>query len=95
MAENEDRELRKIQKEIEQDQKEIGKMLKELEQYADQFRDAARFLRSLDKAETWRLPDDYPAPRDILRKHFPRTANQCFFKGGWGYDAEQIGRAHV
>jgi len=43
MAENEDRELSKIQKEIEQDQKEIGKMLKELEQYADQFRDAARF----------------------------------------------------
>lgn len=32
MAENEDRELRKIQKEIERDQKEIGKMLKELEQ---------------------------------------------------------------
>ena len=52
MAENEDRELRKIQKEIERDQKDIKKMLKELEQYADRFRDAARFLRSLDKAET-------------------------------------------
>ena len=44
MAENEDREMRKIQKEIERDQKDIKKMLKELEQYADRFRDAARFL---------------------------------------------------
>ena len=88
MAENEDREMRKIQKKIERDQKDIKKMLNELEQYADRFRDAVSFLRSLDKAETWRLPDDYPLPREILQKHFPRTANQCCFKGGWGYDAE-------
>ena len=37
--------------------------------------------------ESYRLPDDYPAPREILREHFPRTANQCNFSGGWGYDA--------
>ena len=36
----------------------------------------------------YRLPADYPAPREILRKHFPRTANQCCFKGGWGYDPD-------
>lgn len=36
----------------------------------------------------YRLPDDYPAPRTILRQHFPRTADQCCFKGGWGYDPE-------
>ena len=35
----------------------------------------------------YRLPNNYPAPRKILRQHFPRTANQCCFKGGWGYDA--------
>ena len=23
--------------------------------------------------ESYRLPDDYPAPREILQKHFPRT----------------------
>lgn len=36
----------------------------------------------------YRLPEDYPAPREILRRHFPRTADQCNFSGGWGYDAE-------
>ena len=70
MAENEDRELRKLQKGIRRDQREIEKMLKELERYADIFRDASRYLSSLNKAETWRLPDDYPLPREILQKHF-------------------------
>ena len=88
MAENEDREPRKLQKGIRRDQMGFEKMLKELGRYADRFREASRYLSSLNKAETWRLPDDYPLPREILRKHFPRTANQCFFKGGWGYDAE-------
>ena len=36
----------------------------------------------------FRLPDDYPLPRTILQQHFPRTANQCNFSGGWGYDIE-------
>ena len=36
----------------------------------------------------YRLPNNYPEPRKILRQHFPRTANQCCFKGGWGYDPE-------
>ena len=38
--------------------------------------------------EQYRLPDDYPLPREILREHFPRTADQCNFSGGWGYDAD-------
>ena len=38
--------------------------------------------------EQYRLPDDYPLPREILREHFPRTADQCNFSGGWGYDVE-------
>ena len=38
--------------------------------------------------EQYRLPDDYPLPREILQQHFPRTANQCNFSGGWGYDAD-------
>ncbi len=38
--------------------------------------------------EQYRLPDDYPLPREILREHFPRTAGQCNFSGGWGYDAD-------
>ena len=37
--------------------------------------------------EPYRLPEDYPPPRKILREHFPRTADQCNFSGGWGYDA--------
>ena len=36
----------------------------------------------------FRLPDDYSLPRTILQQHFPRTANQCNFSGGWGYDAD-------
>ena len=31
------------------------------------------------------LPEDYPAPMEVLRQHFPRTAKQCNFSGGWGY----------
>ena len=38
--------------------------------------------------EQYRLPDDYPLPREILQQHFPRTAKQCNFSGGWGYDVD-------
>ena len=38
--------------------------------------------------DLFRLPENYPAPREILREHFPRTANQCNFSGVWGYDAD-------
>ncbi|MBQ6473696.1 MAG: hypothetical protein IJJ33_17050 [Victivallales bacterium] len=39
-----------------------------------------------DDAPFSRLPDDYPAPRGLLPRHFPAMAAQCFFQGGWGYD---------
>ena len=88
MEKDSERELKKLQKEIRQELKDIEKMRGELEQYADLFQEAAEFLRSRSRKEFWRLPEDYPPPREILRKHFPRTADQCCFKGGWGYDAE-------
>ena len=47
--------------------------------------------RLLDRTlpgELFRLPDDYPEPREILQQHFPLTADECNFSGGWGYDAE-------
>lgn len=36
----------------------------------------------------FRLPEDYPLPREILQQHFPRTAKQCNFSGNWGYDVD-------
>ena len=36
----------------------------------------------------YRLPAVYPSPREILRKHFPNTANELLIKGGWGYEME-------
>ena len=51
-----------------------------------------QFLKELEHdtvpEHPFRLPDDYPLPRTILQQHFPRTANQCNFSGGWGYDAD-------
>ena len=47
--------------------------------------------RLLDRTlpgELFRLPDDYPELREILQQHFPLTADECNFSGGWGYDVE-------
>ena len=63
---------------------ELEKEEKELEKFVEQMRQLEEDGR-LDFA--YRLPEDYPPPREILPRHFPRTANQCCFKGGWGYDA--------
>ena len=63
-------------------------MLKELKRYADHFQKCLEYMDSLEQAETFRLPDDYPQPCEILPQHFPDMAGQCCFKGGWGYDAE-------
>ena len=71
------KEIKDMAKELEKTQKEFDKFEEELQQLAENGR--------LDFP--YRLPADYPAPREILRQHFPRTANQCCFKGGWGYDA--------
>jgi len=85
---NEDREQRMPHEEGVSSRREIAEMLKKTSRYADRFGHAAGYPRSADGAMNRRLPEDYPLPREILRRHFPRTANQCCFKGGWGYDAE-------
>ena len=69
--------LKNMTEELEKAQKEFEKFEEELQQLTENGR--------IDFP--YRLPADYPAPREILRQHFPRTANQCCFKGGWGYDA--------
>ena len=81
-----------------EDMQELDKMLGELKEMSDDLeRTAAEWkkleeqMRQLEEKGMlefpYRLPADYPAPREILPKHFPRTARQCCFKGGWGYDA--------
>lgn len=82
----------------EKDQNELKDIFREIKEFAKELEKARKEMETLDAQmlevnETgkidfpYRLPDDYPAPREILRKHFPRTAKQCCFKGGWGYDA--------
>ena len=46
-----------------------------------------RLLAGTLPGELFRLPDDYPTPREVLQQHFPLTADECNFSGGWGYDA--------
>ncbi len=69
----------------------LKKMTEELEKSQKEFDKLEEQMRQLDENGRldfpYRLPADYPVPREILRQHFPRTANQCCFKGGWGYDA--------
>ncbi len=43
--------------------------------------------RTID-IESLRIPADYPAPRDILRRHFPVIAKELTIRGGWGYSAD-------
>ena len=34
------------------------------------------------------LPENYPAPCEILREHFPDSVTVSCFRGGWGYGAD-------
>ncbi len=45
----------------------------------------SKLPESATASNPYQLPKYYPAPREFLRQHFPRTANQCNFSGGWGY----------
>ena len=69
----------------------LKNMTRELEKTKKEFDKFEEQMRQLDENGRldfpYRLPADYPAPREILRQHFPRTSDQCCFKGGWGYDA--------
>ncbi len=82
------KELEKLERQIRADEKYIARAQKELERYSRIFKEASEYLKSLSEAETFRLPDDYPPPCEILQQHFPEMVNRCSFQGGWGYDAE-------
>ena len=45
----------------------------------------SKLPESTAASNPYQLPKDYPAPREVLRQHFPRTAKQCNYSGGWGY----------
>ena len=48
----------------------------------------SKLPESATASNPYQLPKDYPAPREVLRQHFPHTANQCLFRGGWGYSID-------
>ena len=89
----------KTKKELQELQKEMDDLKKTIEEYENWLdTEGAEFevmLREFEECEKkehngllYILPEDYPAPREILQQHFPRTARQCNFSGGWGYDVE-------
>lgn len=86
-----DDDVRKTAQELNDMLKDLKNMTEELEKTQKEFDKFEEQMRQLDENGRldfpYRLPADYPPPREILRQHFPRTANQCCFKGGWGYDA--------
>ena len=89
-------ELEKLLEESEEMDKEFSEALEQI-MAAETVNDDDNWIMGINpnppsanavSGEQYRLPDDYPSPREILREHFPRTADQCNFSGGWGYDAE-------
>lgn len=84
MSDKDMQELKDMLEDLKNMTEELEKSQKEFDKFEEQ-------MRQLDENGRldfpYRLSADYPAPREILRQHFPRTANQCCFKGGWGYDA--------
>ena len=75
-------------KDMLEDLKNMTEELEKAEKEFDKFEEQMRQLNENGRLDfPYRLPADYPAPREILRQHFPRTADQCCFKGGWGYDS--------
>ena len=88
-------ELEKLLEESEEMDKEFAEAIEQLKAIREE--DDDNWLMGINpnppsgdavSGEQYRLPDDYPLPREILREHFPRTADQCNFSGGWGYDAD-------
>ena len=88
-------ELEKLLEESEEMDKEFSEALEQI-MAAETVNDDDNWIMGINpnppsgdavSGEQYRLPDDYPSPREILREHFPRTADQCNFSGGWGYDA--------
>ncbi|MBR2425864.1 MAG: hypothetical protein IKB16_03890 [Lentisphaeria bacterium] len=92
----------KTKKEWQELQNELAELKNTLDEYQNwmdnegaELEDMCAQLQFLKESEDdvvpehpFRLPEDYPLPRAILQQHFPRTAKQCNFSGGWGYDVE-------
>ena len=95
MDENTKRELAELQKEMQELQKTLNEYDEWMENEGAELEDMYAQLQLLKDSEDeavpenpFRLPEDYPLPREILQQHFPRTARQCNFSGNWGYDVE-------
>jgi hypothetical protein len=92
----------KTKKEWQELQNELAELKKTVDEYDNwlktegaELEDMYAQLQFLKESENdtvpehpFRLPEDYPLPREILQQHFPRTAKQCNFSGGWGYDVD-------
>ena len=95
MDEKTKREWNELQNELAELQKTVDEYENWIKTEGAELEDMYAQLQFLNKSEDdevpehpFRLPEDYPLPREILQQHFPRTANQCNFSGGWGYDAD-------
>lgn len=95
MDENELKELKEIDAMV----REINEMADDLAKTADQWKEIEAEFQALKEREEngeeedeadpvgenpFRLPEDYPAPREILRQHFPRTADHRLSGKGVG-----------
>ena len=95
MDENTKHEWAELSKEMQELQKTVDEYDNWLKTEGAELEDMYAQLQLLKESENdtvpehpFRLPEEYPAPRTILPQHFPRTAKQCNFSGGWGYDAD-------
>ena len=95
MDEKTKREWNELQNELAELQKTVDEYENWIKTEGAELEDMYAQLQFLKESESdtvpenpFRLPEDYPLPRTILQQHFPRTANQCNFSGGWGYDAD-------
>ena len=95
MDEKTKREWNELQNELAELQKTVDEYENWIKTEGAELEDMYAQLQFLKESESdtvpehpFRLPDDYPLPRTILQQHFPRTAKQCNFSGGWGYDAD-------
>ena len=91
MDEKTKREWNELQNELAELQKTVDEYENWIKTEGAELEDMYAQLQFLNKSEDdevpehpFRLPEDYPLPREILQQHFPRTANQCNFSGGWG-----------
>ena len=95
MDEKTKREWNELQNELAELQKTVDEYESWIKTEGAELEDMYAQLQFLKESESdtvpknpFRLPEDYPLPREILQQHFPRTAKQCNFSGNWGYDVD-------